>query len=139
MKTVLSLATTCAVLAACASDPTPRQAFAAGDTATDVVSQAQCFRYSQIRNHTKGDDRTLYLDVAGRSVYKISMAGACLAGATSSDPLIITRRGGSDLTCNPIDLDIKVGGAIGPRPCIVSAITRLTPEQAAALPPKVRP
>jgi hypothetical protein len=142
MRTALSVLAAAAALAACAANPPPRQAMAAGDAGVDVTATAQCFRYSQIRNHKKGDDTTLYLALTGGSVYRLDMAGACLAGAMSSDPLVLTRRGSSDMVCSPIDLDLKIGGGSPgsfPRPCIVDRISRLTPEQAAALPPNVKP
>jgi hypothetical protein len=142
MKRVLSVLATAAALAGCAATPPARQAMAAGEAGVDVAAKAQCFRYSEMRNHKKADDSTLYLRLTGGSIYRLDMAGNCLAGAMSSDPLVLTRRGGSDMICSPIDLDLKIGGGSPgsfPRPCIVDRISRLTPEQAAALPAKVRP
>ena len=101
----------------------------------------QCFRVSQIQNHTKGDAKTLYLSVKPkRQVYRLGMSGSCLAGANSSDPLVLETVGGTDMVCRPLDLDLKVKvGAGGLTPCIIKDITRLTPDQVTALPPKVRP
>lgn len=101
---------------------------------------SQCFRMSQIRNHTKADDQTLYFSVGSRDVYRLDMSGACLAGTSSSDPLILETVGGTDLICRPIDLSLKVKlGNVGVSPCIIKEITKLTPDQVAALPPKVKP
>lgn len=101
---------------------------------------SQCFRMSQIRNHTKADSQTLYFSVGARDVYRLDMSGACLAGTSSSDPLIMETVGGTDLICRPIDLNLKVKtGNVGVSPCIIKEITRLTPDQVAALPPKVKP
>lgn len=101
---------------------------------------SQCFRMSQIRNHTKADDQTLYFRVGSRDVYRLDMSGACLAGTSFNDPLIMETVGGTDLICRPIDLNLKVKlGAVGTSPCIIKEITKLTPEQIAALPPKVKP
>ena len=101
---------------------------------------SQCFRMSQIRNHTKADDQTLYFSVGSRDVYRLDMSGACLAGTSSSDPLILETVGGTDLICRPIDLSLKVKlGNVGVSPCIIKEITKLTPDQIAALPPKVKP
>ena len=101
----------------------------------------QCFRVSQIQNHTKGDAKTLYLSVKPKwQVYRLGMSGSCLAGVNSSDPLVLETVGGTDMVCRPLDLDLKVKvGAGGLTPCIIKDITRLTPDQVAALPPKVRP
>lgn len=102
---------------------------------------SQCFRISQIDNHTKGDNQTLYLSVRNKKeFFRLGMSGSCLAGVSSSDPLVLTPTAGTDLICRPLDLDLKVrmgGGAL--TPCIIKDITKLTPEQVAALPPKVKP
>ena len=101
----------------------------------------QCFRMSQIDNHTKGDNQTLYLAVRNnKEFYRLDMSGSCLAGVSSSDPLVLTPTAGTDLICRPLGLDLKVRmGGGGLTPCIIKSITRLTPEQVAALPPKVKP
>ena len=113
-------------------------ALAADQTKPETGSQ--CFRMSQIRNHTKADDQTLYFSVGSRDVYRLDMSGACLAGTSSSDPLILETVGGTDLICRPIDLSLKVKlGNVGVSPCIIKEITKLTPDQIAALPPKVKP
>lgn len=101
-----------------------------------------CFDYADMRGHTFSPDRRLiYLNIADREVFQLDVAGSCLGGAVSGDPLIIVRRGGTGPSvCRPIDLDISVRGAGGfARQCIVQSIRRLTPAEAAALPPRVRP
>jgi hypothetical protein len=105
------------------------------------ATASQCFRVSQIDNHTKGDNQTLYLSVRNKKeFYRLGMAGSCLAGISDSDPLVLTPTAGTDLICRPLDLDLKVRmGGGGLTPCIIKDITRLTPEQVAALPPKVKP
>ena len=112
--------------------------------AADQPAPAQtsaCFRVSQIDNHTKGDNQTLYLSVRNKKeFYRLDMSGSCLAGVSSVDPLVLTPTAGTDLICRPLDLDLKVRmGGGGLTPCIIKNITRLTPEQVAALPPKVKP
>ena len=80
----------------------------AQEPAKPAASSNPCFRMSQIDNHTKGDDQTLYLSVRHRDVYRLGMSVACLAGASSSDPLVMQTAGGSDLICRPLDLDLSV-------------------------------
>ena len=107
---------------------------------TKPAASSQCFRVSQIKNHTKGDNETLYLSVRSKDVYRLGMSGSCLAGASSSDPLILKTVGGTDMVCKPLDLDLKIKmGPGGASPCIIKDITKLTPEQITALPPKVKP
>jgi hypothetical protein len=145
MKSALSLIAVLA-LAGCAADQPPRtQAYSAASASamTDAVAveAGSCFRMSQIRNHKKFDDSTLLVEVGRGSVYRWEMGGRCLAGASSSDPLIMTPAAGGDVICRPIDLDLKVkssGGGFA-SPCIIKSFVKLTPEQVAALPPKVRP
>ena len=103
------------------------------------LASGDCFRTTDIRNHTIGDDSTLYVDVTGRGVYRIGMSGACLAGATMSDPLVMRQPPGSPIACRPIDLDIAVSKTGFTSPCIVDSIVRLTPAEVEALPPKLRP
>ena len=117
-------------------------AFASPALAQEPAKPAasSCFRMSQIDNHTKGDAQTLYLSVRHRDVYRLGMAGNCLAGASSNDALVMEPTAGVDLICRPLDLDLKVRTSPGMlSPCIIKDITKLTPEQAAALPPKVKP
>jgi hypothetical protein len=98
-----------------------------------------CFRTADIRGHTVGDDRTLYLNVNGRAVYRVQMSGACLAGATSSDPLVMRQPPGSAIVCRPIDLDVSISKGGFPSPCIVNSITPMSVAEVDALPPRLRP
>jgi hypothetical protein len=103
--------------------------------AAQPKAETSCFWTRDLRNHTVGGDHTLYFDVGGRSVYKVETTGACLAGATSSDPIVMRQRTGSGQICAPIDLDLSIRGSR----CIVSGLTKLTPEEAAALPRRIHP
>jgi len=108
--------------------------------AAETGAAKPCFRTSQMGNHTVADDRTLYQKVGLNEVWKITMSGSCLAAAFSTDPLIIKTPGSSGQVCSPIDLDIAISrGGTATSHCIVSEISKLTPEQIAALPPKLKP
>ena len=96
---------------------------------------APCFLTRDMRNHTVGDDHTLYFDVGGRSVYRAVMSNACLAGAVSSDTIILRDRVGMGRICHKLDLDVGVRGAR----CIVQSLTKLTPAEVAALPKGMKP
>ena len=98
-------------------------------------AQSTCFRTSEMRNHTIGDNKTLYFDVGGRSVYRAQMSNGCFAGASSSDPIVLQDRAGSGRICSAIELDVSSNG----NRCIVSSLARLTPEEVAALPRKMKP
>ena len=122
-----------------ATHPSPPGAAApAYGTAAAAVAPA-CFYTRDIRNHPVGDDHTLYFNVNNRAVYRVELTGACLAGATSTDPIIIRNPPGSDTVCRPIDLDIGVHFSSMTNHCIVSNIVPMAPAEVAALPPKLRP
>jgi hypothetical protein len=105
-----------------------------------AMAPGECFRTADIRAHTVGDDRTLFVNVQGKGVYRVAMRGACLAGAISSDPLVMEQPPGSALVCRPMDMDVRISKGGAPAlPCIVDAITRLNPTEVAALPPRLRP
>jgi hypothetical protein len=108
---------------------------ATGVSAATEAPKNQCFLTRDLRNHTVGDAHTLYFNVNGRDVYAVTTSGACLAAATSSDPIVMVDRGSNGRICSAIDWDISVGGAR----CIVSGMKKLTPEEAKALPKGVRP
>lgn len=114
---------------------------AAGAAACVLPARAQpeasapCFLIRDMRNHTVGDDHTLYFDVAGRAVYKAVMSNNCLASVTSSDPIILRDRPGTGRICHKLDLDVGVRGAR----CIVASLTKLSPAEVAALPKHVKP
>lgn len=139
MKPALAAAAAIAALAsACTEYPSPPPP--PGAPPAYASNASGCFRTSDIRNHTVGDERTLYVDVQGREVWRIEMSGACLAGALSSDPIIIRQPPGASLVCRPIDLDIAISRGPGmSTPCIPQAIARLTPAEVAALPDRLRP
>ena len=103
--------------------------------AAQPKAENTCFWTRELRNHTVGGDHVLYLDDGGRADYKVETSDNCLAGASSSDPIVMVNRGGSGQICNKMDLDISVRGAR----CIVSNMTKLSPAEAAALPKKIKP
>lgn len=113
---------------------------AASATAQPASGHA-CFQSRDMRNHTVGDDHTLYVKVGMHDVWRIGMTNACLAGAISSDPIITRSPPGATTICKPIDMDVSIvkGGGGIKTPCIVGSVMKLTPQEAAALPRRVRP
>lgn len=97
-----------------------------------------CFRLNDLGGHKIAGPDTLYYSVRRKEVYKFTFSGNCLAGVTASDPLILEPLGASSQICKPLDLNLGVAGPISRR-CIIKSIERLTPEQAAALPKKLKP
>ena len=144
MKTVAWLGALGAAvtLAGCEGNgpPPPPPSAPVGEAApTAAVAGPRCFYSHDIRNHTIADDHTLYFDVLGRTVYRVETSGPCLAGATSSDPIITRSPPGTASVCRPLDLDLSVSKGGFTSRCIVTNITPLSPSEVAALPPKLRP
>jgi hypothetical protein len=102
------------------------------------LPRGQCFRSHDIRNHVIAGDRTLLLN-AGRDTYRVTVDGNCLAGAMDSDPIVTREPPGASIICKPIDMDLAVSkNGFGSR-CMVDSIVKLTPQELAALPKKLRP
>lgn len=103
------------------------------------LPSGQCFRSSDIRNHTIADRNTLLLAVRNKDTYRVTMNGGCLAGAISSDPIITRSPPGSSIICKPIDMDIAISRSGFPSQCIVDSIVKMSPDEVAALPRKLKP
>ena len=102
-------------------------------------SAQQCFRISQMEGHRVADNRTLYVGAGRSDVYRLDMSGACLAGASRSDPLVVESTAGSNVVCGPLDINLRLADSGGGPSCIIKHITRLTPDEVAALPPNLKP
>lgn len=148
MKTLVGLGALGAAmtLAACeeAQGPPPAPpAAAVGEAAPTsalaATASPACFRTHEIRNHTVGDDHTIYLNVSNRSFYRVEVSRPCLAGATTSDPIVVRNPPGADIVCKPIQLDLAVTMGGFTNRCIVNSITPMSAAEVAALPPKLRP
>ena len=113
---------------------------AAAALATPAAAADACFRTRDMNGHRKVDNHTIYVRVMIKDIYRITSSAACFAGSTNSDALIVKTVGSSGLVCTPIDLDLAVKtGPVGTSHCIVDSITKLTPQEAAAIPKKLRP
>ncbi len=126
-------------LAACTATTASRPELPPAPPSGAGLASGDCFRSADLRSHTVGDDRTLFLRVNRGDVYRVSMSGSCLAGAISSDPLITRQPPGSSIVCRPLDLDIGIAKSGFESRCIVDSIVKLTPAQVEALPRKLRP
>lgn len=96
-----------------------------------------CFFSRDVRGFAAPDSKTLYLRVRSKDVYRLDMRGRC-ADLDWEHHVGLDSRGSSSI-CAPIDVTVMVRGPIGVSRCPVEAITRLTPEEVAALPKRARP
>lgn len=101
----------------------------------------RCFRMSQMQGWKALPD-------ASGFYYRVSLHDYWVAHFSGSCPAI--RRPGvhlvnkvtNDLICSPIEFDVRVGDqtpGFSPIPCIVSDFHQLSPAEAQALPPKLKP
>jgi hypothetical protein len=121
-------------IAATASLSVARAADSPAPTAAGGEEKA-CFWTRQVRNYTNDGQRMIYLSVADRNVWRIETNGACLNAASASDPIRFTESAASGRVCTAIDVDVQVRTSR----CIVTGLTKLTPEEVAALPSRLRP
>jgi hypothetical protein len=85
------------------------------------------------------DAKSMYIRVNVSRIYRLDFGAACTA-AGFGNPHLITRTRGPTSVCSPLDLDLRVsqghGTSVG---CIVSNISQLSSDEAAALPRSLRP
>ena len=98
-----------------------------------------CFSLSDWRGWSSPSRDVLYLKVRNRDVYRLDLAhGSSQLGSASAHIVSVVR--GSNRVCHPLDLDLRVSDGLGfAMPIRARTITKLTPEEIAAIPRKDRP
>ena len=116
-----------------------------GLLAAQVQAQArpapldQCFLSREYEAFRPIDDHSFYLRANLHDIYRIELEGACPT-LTEPDARLITVEHGQPRICGPLDWELRVASPPDPPiACIVKSQTRLTPEQAAAIPARQRP
>ena len=102
----------------------------------------QCFFQDRYQGFKAADDRTFYILVDLHDYYRIGTAGACPLLTRPDARLLTQSHGGSQTICGPRDWELKVaelGEERFAQGCVVQSQTPLTPAQAAALPPNLKP
>ena len=98
-----------------------------------------CFFITQWRGWKAPSPDVLYLGVNLHDVYKVELSTSTPELMWPDAHLISTTRGSASV-CDALDLDLKVADGHGVRaPLIAKSIVKLTPEEVAAIPPKLRP
>jgi hypothetical protein len=110
------------------------------DAATTAKSdRTPCFFITQWNGWKSPSPNVLYLGVNMHDVYKVDLS----AGSSQlqwPDVHLISRTVGSDSICSAIDLQLEVADTTGFRePLIAAKLTKLTPDEVAAIPKKFRP
>ncbi len=110
------------------------QALAATDN-----PRTPCFYITQWQGWKAPDPNTIYLGVNLHEVYRADLS----AGSPQllwPDAHLVSQVRGSDSICSAIDLQLAVADTNGFRqPLIVRKLTKLTPEEVAAIPKRYRP
>jgi hypothetical protein len=109
---------------------------AAADSKGD---RAPCFFVTQWNGWKSPSENIIYLGVNLHDVYRVDLsAGSSLL--LWPDAHLISRIRGSDSICSPLDLQLEISDLHGFRePLIATKLTKLTPEEIAAIPKKYRP
>ncbi len=97
-----------------------------------------CFRSMDWSGWHAPDRNTIYLRVRMKDVYRLDLASGSSLLTWPTSHLINNVRG-TDSVCGPIDLDLKVAEDGFVEPLFIKSITKLTPEQVAAIPKKDLP
>lgn len=100
--------------------------------------QSSCFFTRNWDGWRSPDEKTIYLRVNVRDIFKVDLASGSSLLAWPDSHLINEVRG-TDSVCGPIDLDLKISDRNFVEPLFVKAITKLTPEEVAAIPKKFLP
>lgn len=98
-----------------------------------------CFSLSDWHGWSSPSRDILYMKVRNKDVYRLDLAhGSSQLNWPGSHIVSVVR--GSDRVCAPIDLDLRVSDGFGEGiPIRAKTITKLTPEEIAAIPKKDRP
>jgi hypothetical protein len=85
------------------------------------------------------DGKSMYIRTGVSNIYRLDFANGCRA-ALGIGVHLVTRIRGSSFICSPLDLDLKVSDGLGfATPCLISSITPLSIDEAAALPKALKP
>lgn len=113
---------------------------AAPATAATAPSPQNCFLTTDWQGWKSPSPTVIYLRVRVNDVYRLDLASP---SSELQEPLVhlVTRVRGSDWICSPLDLDLSLADDHGVfrEPLFVKSITRLSPAEAKAIPPKFRP
>lgn len=98
-----------------------------------------CFSLSDWHGWSSPRRDVLYMKVRNKDVYRLDLTGGSNQLGSAGTHIVSVVRG-SDRICHPLDLDLRVSDGFGfAMPIRAKTITKLTPEEIAAIPKKDRP
>jgi hypothetical protein len=101
-------------------------------------AERSCFALSDWNGWSSPSRDVLYLKVRARDVYRLDLIHGTNQLRSPGSYIVSVVRGG-DRVCAPIDLDLRVSDGFMDMPIRAKTITKLTPEEIAAIPKKDRP
>jgi len=108
----------------------------AGVSAKD---RTPCFFITQWEGWKSPSPNVIYLGVNMHDVYRVDLSAGSSQLNSPNMHLVSINRGSSSI-CSALDLDLKIADSMGfAEPLIASKLTKLTPEEVAAIPKKDRP
>ena len=98
-----------------------------------------CFRISQLQSTRPDGDKRIYAKVDSGEVFRLDLKSQC-PELLHDHGVVLTPAAGNDVVCSAIELDVAARNVDGgSAPCFLDTITKLTPDEVAALPRKARP
>ena len=98
-----------------------------------------CFFITQWQGWKSPSPNVLYLGVNLHDIYRVDLSGGS-TGLQWPDAHLVSISRGGDSVCSALDLDLSVSDGHGFRQHLfATGITKLTPEEVAAIPKKDRP
>ncbi len=94
-------------------------------------SGRQCFRPASVSGFTAEDDRTVFVRVGARDVYRLEIVGIC-PDVDWSQRIAIRDRTGAGWVCGGMDAELLVRSPSGLDRCPVTNVTRLSDAEAEA-------
>jgi hypothetical protein len=115
---------------------------AAGAIAAPALADQQhpCFFINQWQGWHATDANTVYLRVNIKDIYRLDLSAGSQQLTWPGFYHLVSVTRGPDTVCTPLDLQLAVSDGRGfYQPLIVKTITKLTPDEVAALPKKDLP
>jgi hypothetical protein len=107
--------------------------------AAKPAANDSCFFSSSWQGWHAPNDKTIYLRINLHDIYRVDLSsGSSLL--TWPGARLVNVEHGSDSICSPLDLNLTVADQGGARDFVIAkSITKLTPEEVAAIPKKDLP
>lgn len=106
-----------------------------------AAAASSCFHLRDWNGWTVSrDGKAMYVRTGVNRIFRLDFSQACYAATRPGAHIVTKVRGGSSLICSPVDLDLRASAGHGAAtPCIVSAITPVSAQEAKMLPKGQRP